>query len=120
PVSIGTYDSDQFIHRFRGWNVSFYYFFSTVQRNPVRSGPNVSVVGVSHLARAVDDTSHDTILDAFEMERACANFCGGLLEIEKCSATGWTGYIFGLRYARTCSLKNIEARLIHQLVAPTI
>ena len=69
---------------------------------------DIAPVCIGHLARTVDDASHDGYHSAFEMGGLFLHFLEGILEIVHCPPAAGTGDIF--RFVETAS------RCLHDLI----
>ena len=81
-------------------------FFLTIETNLSATGSYVTVVGIGHFSRAVDDTSHDTYLQALHILRGFLDALDGSAQIIKRAATARTGDILGLGELHAGGLEN--------------
>ena len=104
PVSVSLDELDELLHRFFFGNVLLDALLLLVETDFAAPGTHVAVVGIGHLARAVDDAAHDAYLQSFQVRRGCLDAGDGALKVvERASAAG-TGNVFGLAGAQTTGL----------------
>src|SRR5690554_4473622 len=108
PIAVFAYQFYEFVHGIRSGNVSLYDLLLLVQGYFVVSGTHVTVVGVGHFARTVDDASHDADLNAFEVRSSGADHGRGFLKVEKRAAARGTGDVLRFADAGPRSLQNAE------------
>ena len=81
---------------------------AAVERNLSTCSTHIAIIGIGHFAGAVNNTAHDTNLQALEVSCSSLYARQGSLQVIHCTATTGTGNILGLAYARTGSLQNTE------------
>lgn len=64
-------------------NVLFDTFFSDVKVDLARFRANISKIGIGHLARTIDDASHDGNFDSGKVVGALLDPFGDILEVKK-------------------------------------
>ena len=80
--------------------------YSTEGRYATRPGAHVAVVGVGHLAGAVDDAAHDADAQVFQMRRARLDVGEGLFDVVERAAARGAGDVFGMREAHARGLQD--------------
>ena len=96
PVSVSLDELDELLYRLFFGNVLLDAFLLLVKTDFAASGTHVTIVGIGHLARAVDDAAHDAYLQPLQVRRGGLDAGDGALQvIERASAAG-AGDVFGL------------------------
>ena len=89
PVSVGLDELDELLHRFFFGNVLLDALLLLVETDFAAPGTYVAVVGIGHLARAVDDAAHDAYLQSLQVRRGSLDTGDGALQVvERASAAG--------------------------------
>ena len=104
PVSVSLDKFDELLYRLFFGNVLLDAFLLLVKTDFAASGTHVTIVGIGHLARSVDDAAHDAYLQSFQVRRSGLDAGDGTLQIvERASAAG-TGDVFRLAGTQTAGL----------------
>ena len=104
PVSVGLNELDELLYRLFFGNVLLDAFLLLVKTDFAASGTHVTLVGIGHLARSVDDATHDAYLQPLQVRRGGLDAGDGALKVvERASAAG-AGNVFGLAGAQTAGL----------------
>src|SRR5687768_16071615 len=96
-------------------HIAFYNLFPFIQRNLSGTAAYIAEVGICHFTGTIYDATHDGDLHTLEVMRHRADACGGFLKVKKCAATTRATYVFRLRYARACGLKDTESCIVDEL-----
>ena len=84
-----------------------------VERDAAGCGTHVPVVGIGHLARAVDDASHDADLEVREVRRARLDVGEGLFDVVKRAAATRAGDVLGVREPHARRLQDHQLDFAH-------
>ena len=87
-------------------DILFYTLFGAIERDLTTSRTDIAIVGISHLTGTVDDTTHDTDLQAYKILRSGFDLGDGFLEVVERAPTTWAGDVFGLGELHSCGLQN--------------
>ena len=105
-MAVVTDEFEKFLYSLFLRDVLFHTLLGLVETDLSTACTYITVISISHLARTVDDTSHDTYLQSHEVLRCRLNLGDGFLEvIERTSATR-TGDVFGLGKLNTGGLED--------------
>ena len=78
----------------------------TIEADLASTGTDITVVGIGHLARAIDNAAHNAYLQAYQMTGGCLDAGDGVLEVvERATATG-TRDVLGLGELDAGSLQD--------------
>lgn len=102
PVAVFADQGDEPVERLLLRDVAFDDGAPLVEGDAPGSGAHVAVVGVGHLAGAVDDAAHDADFEIFQMRRARLDLRQRPLDVVERAAARGAGDVFGMReaYAR--------------------
>ena len=76
-LSVFLDESQQMLHSLALGDSLLHTHLLLVERNLARSGTHISIVGIGHLARSVDYTTHDANLQALHVGRCSLDFGNG-------------------------------------------
>ena len=85
-------------------NVLLYTLLGFVKGYRASSCTDIAIVGIGHLARNIDDATHDSDLQTNEVFRCSLDLGNRLLQIVKRTSTAWSGDILCLRELNSCRL----------------
>ena len=106
PVSILFNKFDEMLYGLIFGYIFFYAGFTFVQTDAVASCSYVTIVGVGHLSRSVDDAAHNSYLQRFEV-RCCRFDTGdGLCQVKECATATGTRDVFGFTRALAGCLQD--------------
>ena len=95
PAVVFFDEFEEFVHgRFCRY-VAFDNLLAAVEGDFPRAASDITVIGIGHLARAVDNAAHDPDFYALEVVGAASDSGGGLLKVEEGATTGGAGDVFG-------------------------
>ena len=77
----GLYESQQMLHGLILWYIFLHTFLAAIERDAVRTGSYVAVVGVGHFAGTVDYASHDADLESYEVAGGGFYAADGVLQV---------------------------------------
>ena len=105
PVTMRFDKFNKFIYRFIFSDIALHTFFFLVKTHFSTTCTHISVIGVSHFARTIYNTAHDTNFKSFQVR--CTRFytCNYSLQVEHCASTAGASHLFGLRNAHSCTLQ---------------
>ena len=98
-------------------NVAFDDRAPLIEGDAPGSRPHVAVIGVGHLAGAVDDAAHHPDTQVFQMPRAFLDAGERPLQVVKRTAAAGTGDVFGAAETHACRLQDHPLHLL-QLPLP--
>ena len=94
-------------------NVLFDALFLLVEADFASSGAHIAVVGVRHFSRTVDNASHDSYLESFQMAGGCLDTGNGTFQVVEGASAAGTRDVFGLAGTYTSGLQDTESSGIH-------
>src|SRR5579863_2722693 len=110
PTAVGFYQRDEALICLCKRNVSLNTLLADVEIDHACLGADVAEIGICHLSRAIDDTTHDCDFHAGKMGGARADPLGDCLQIKESAATSRTRDKFCAGGAHTNCLKDIQAQ----------
>ena len=96
-------------------NVLLHADLLLIEAHALRTGTDITVVGISHLTGTIDDTAHDSDLQALHVLRGLTDLRDGVAEVIEGAAAAGAGDILRLRRAQPGSLEDAETRLVECL-----
>ena len=87
-----------------GGNVVLDAGFADIEVDFIGGSSNITEIGVGHFSGTVDDTTHDSNGDAFEVVGFGTDALGHALEVEEGASTTGAGDKFGFGDSCSCSL----------------
>lgn len=112
-TTVRVYQGEEGGEGFGGGDVFFDKLLTFIYRDPARAGTDVAIVGISHLTGPIDDASHNSYLESFQVGCVCFYFRQCLLEVEKCPSATGAGDVFRLRDPESGGLKDSECHTRH-------
>src|SRR6185312_15579667 len=101
-------DTNELIQRICRSNIFLHSLSTTIKRHLIRSRTNITIIGISHFARAIYDTTHNADLQAFQMTGTTADHLCRHHQVEQGAPATWAGDIFRFGDTRTCRLQNAK------------
>ena len=90
------YQPEQMFYGFFFRNVFFNTFFLTIETYLSTTGTYITIVGIGHLSRTVDYTSHYPYFQSFHILRGFLYTLDGRAQVIERTPTARTGNVFGL------------------------
>ena len=107
PIAVGFDEVDQFVYGICLIYIAFHNLFAFVEGYFSTTLTHIAIVGVGHLAGAVDDATHDADFHPFEVLCAGFDLLEGLLDVVLGAATGGAGDVFALADAGADGLEDV-------------
>ena len=85
---------------------------STIEADLSSTCTHIAIVGIGHLTGSVDDTSHDTNLQTYQMTGSSLNLGNSLLKVVECTSAARTRDILSLGEFYTRSLQNAVSKVL--------
>jgi hypothetical protein len=109
PITIGLYNTDEFIKRVSRADVFLHGFFTAVERDLIGTRTYVTIISIGHFAGTIYYAAHNANLQAFKVAGTAADHLCGDHQIEQGTPAAWAADIFCFGNTRTGGLQNTKS-----------
>src|SRR5699024_3549930 len=103
----------QLFHRLFFGNVLFDALLLLVEADFASSGAYIAIISIGHFSGTVDNASHDSYLESFQMAGGCLDTGNGTFQVVEGASAAGTRDVFGLAGTYTSGLQDTESSGIH-------